>query len=398
MGRGKKLGRRSLAGLLFLSCMTQLVDIVPQRDIQRTEAAPAKETDYSQYSNTKYGWYIIRKKNHEKAGGGIAADLKLSDYHAYYINANTNERVMYLSFDCGYENGYTEKILKTLKKHHAKAIFFVTKPFIESNPELVKQMKKEGHLVGNHTSTHPSLPDKSVTDIKKEIKECEETYKKVTGYKIDPFIRPPMGDYSKRCLKVIKDLGYRTIFWSMAYYDYDVNNQPGKEYVVNHFKENYHKGAIPLIHNTSKSNCDALDDVLTFLEKKKYRFGTLDEFALKKGTLKISCPSKIYDGKAAKVTVKKNTNQKAKITYTFKNAKGKTIKRAIFPGTYTVVAKVASTRDYCITTSNKVTFTIKKKATATPVPTSTATPIPIQEEDDGSDGSFPYTSSSSFVI
>ena len=123
---------------------------------------------------------------------------------------------------------------------------------------------------------------KSVSEIKKEIKDCAKAYKKVTGCKMDPFIRPPMGEFSERSLQVVKDMGYYTIFWSMAYYDYDTENQPGKDYVVNHFKENYHKGALPLIHNISKSNCEALDDVLSFLEEKKYRFGTLDEFTINK--------------------------------------------------------------------------------------------------------------------
>ena len=273
----------------------------------------AAKTDYSRYPNSKYEWYIVRKSGHEKAGGGIPAGVDLSKYKAFFQNIETDEKVIYLSFDCGYENGYTKKILKTLKKHNAKAIFFLTKPFIESNPSLVKKMKKQGHLAGNHTSTHPSLPGRSVREIRKEIKDCEEAFKKVTGCELDPFIRPPMGEFSERSLKVTKDMGYSTILWSMAYYDYDVNNQPGKDYVVKHFKDNYHKGALPLIHNISSSNCEALDDVLTYLEKKKYRFGTLDEFALEKGTLKIECPDKVYDGRAAEVRIIKNTNKNADI-------------------------------------------------------------------------------------
>ena len=385
----RRKSKRLLATLLIMSCIAQTAT-VPQQCVLQTKAA--QSTDYSQYSNTKYEWYIIRKTGHQKAGGGIPAGLELEDYSAYYIDTKTKEKVMYLTFDCGYENGYTKKILKTLKKHNAKAIFFVTKSFVESNPDLAKQMKKEGHLVGNHTTTHPSLPSKSVSGIKKEIKECATAFKKATGYTMDPFVRPPMGNYSKRTLQVLKDLGYKTIFWSIAYRDYDVNNQPGKEYVVNHFKENYHKGAVPLIHNTSQSNCEALDDVLTFLEEKKYRFGTVDEFTLKKGTLKISCANNVYDGKAATIKIVKNTNKKADITYTIKNKAGKTVKKAVNPGTYTVVAKAALTKTYRAVTSNKVTFTISKKATATATPSPTQTPSPtpaateIPREEDGSVG------------
>lgn len=320
--------------------------------------ASATKTDYSKYSNIKHEWYIVRKTGHEKAGGGIPSGMDLSKYRAYFQNTETDEKVIYLSFDCGYENGYTEKILKTLKKHNAKAIFFLTKPFIESCPSIVKKMKKQGHLVGNHTSTHPSLPGRSVEQIKKEITDCAKAYKKVTGFEMDPFIRPPMGEFSKRSLKVTKDLGYSTILWSMAYYDYDVDNQPGKDYVLKHFKDNYHKGALPLIHNISSSNCEALDDVLTYLEKKKYRFGTLDEFALEKGTLNIKCPGKEYDGKPAEAVIIKNTNKGAEITYTFKDSKGNIIEEATEPGIYTVTATAGSTRKYCITVSNEVTFKI----------------------------------------
>lgn len=275
----KKILKKALTGLLAVSCIVQPAFPAMQQGGQITEAAVTKKTDYSKYSTKGYEWYIVRKKKHEKAGGGIPSGINLSDYNAYYINAETKEKVIYLSFDCGYENGYTKKILNTLKKHNAKAIFFVTKPFVESCPKLVKRMKREGHLVGNHTCTHPDLSCKPVSAIRKEIKDCAKAFKKATGYKMDSFIRPPMGAFSERSLKVTSDMGYSTIFWSMAYYDYDTDNQPGKDYVVNHFKENYHKGALPLIHNTSSSNCEALDEVLTFLEEKNYRFGTLDEFA-----------------------------------------------------------------------------------------------------------------------
>lgn len=324
-------------------------------------ALAAQKTDYSRYSSAKHDWYIRRAKNHEKAGGGIPAGIKLSDYDSYYMNVKTDEKVIYLSFDCGYENGYTDQILKTLKKHKAKAVFFVTKDFIKKAPKLVTKMKEQGHLVGNHTCTHPDLSQKSPEQIKKELVDCEKAMKDATGYEMDPFLRPPMGCFSERSLKVAQDLGYKTIFWSMAYYDYDADNQPGKDYVVKHFKDNYHKGALPLIHATSSSNCEALDEVLTFLEGKKYRFGTLDEFALPKGTLKISCKSKVYDGKPAKIKIVKNTNKNATVTFTIKNEKGKRVKEAIEPGAYTVVAHVESSRTYRFTTSNRVRFRIQEK-------------------------------------
>ena len=129
MRRGKRIVSFFLAGLLLGVSVESTV-----WGGENAIAATKKEKDYSAYSNTKYGWYIQRKQNHEKAGGGVPAGVNMKKYQAYYMNTSTNEKVMYLSFDCGYENGYTKKILKTLKKHHAKAIFFVTKGFVTSNP------------------------------------------------------------------------------------------------------------------------------------------------------------------------------------------------------------------------------------------------------------------------
>lgn len=243
-----------------------------------TNTTKKKTVDYTKYSNKTQAWYFMRNKEHNPVNGAQNAEA-LAKYNAYYLNVNVEkgDQVIYLTFDCGYENGYTEKILDILKAHSAKAMFFVTKPYIKGNPELVKRMKEEGHLVGNHTCTHPSLPSKSIDQVKAEITDCADYMKEQTGYDMDLFLRPPMGEYSNRTLKIAKDLGYKTIFWSIAYLDYDINKQPGKDYVINHFKDNYHNGAIPLIHNVSSSNTEALDEVLTFLEKKKFRFGSLEE-------------------------------------------------------------------------------------------------------------------------
>ena len=233
--------------------------------------------EYAVYSNTKYAWWFTRKTNHEPSGSGEEFDI--NQYGAYYRdkNASASDKVIYLTFDCGYELGYTDPILDTLAAHDAKAMFFVTKSFIKSNPELVIRMKEEGHMVGNHTTTHPSMPSRTVAQLKAEITQCAEYMYEKTGYEMDPFLRPPMGEYSERTLKLTQDLGYESIFWSIAYKDYDTDNQPGEQYVIDHFKAYHHNGAIPLIHNTSESNMEALDEVLTLLEEEGYRFGTLDE-------------------------------------------------------------------------------------------------------------------------
>ena len=231
-----------------------------------------ENTDYTQYDNTLYAWWFKRNDNHEQSG--CQEDFDILQYDAHYT-VPVNEKKMYITFDCGYENGFTPDMLDTLKEEKVTAAFFVTQTFIRDNVELVKRMKEEGHLVCNHTVTHPSMPGKSVEEQKKELLDCENYMKEATGYEMDLFYRPPKGEYSQQSLQVAKDLGYTTVFWSMAYLDYDVNNQPSKEHVVEHFRKYYHPGAIPLLHNVSQANHDALGQVLQDLKKEGYTFGSL---------------------------------------------------------------------------------------------------------------------------
>ncbi|MGN0244307.1 MAG: polysaccharide deacetylase family protein [Lachnospiraceae bacterium] len=233
-----------------------------------------QQNDLMTFSNDKKAWWMKRRDNHEPSEA--QNEINLEKYDACYLGPESNKKgqkkVMYLTFDCGYENGYTETMLDILKEHKAKAVFFVTKHYITSSAPIVKRMKEEGHLVGNHTCSHPSMPEISLEKQEQEIKECAEIMKEETGYSMDKLFRPPKGEYSERTLQLVKSLGYRTIFWSIAYLDYDVNKQPGKEYVINHFKEYHHNRAIALIHNVSSSNAEALDEVLTYLEGAGYRF------------------------------------------------------------------------------------------------------------------------------
>jgi len=143
----------------------------------------------------------------------------LSKYGAYWIGS-PNEKAVYLTFDEGYENGYTARILDTLKANKVKAAFFVTGHYLKTQPELVKRMVEEGHIVGNHTDTHPSLPDVSDEQIKKELQTVEEGFEKVTGHKEMKYLRPPKGEYSERTLALTRELGYHNIFWSLALVDW----------------------------------------------------------------------------------------------------------------------------------------------------------------------------------
>lgn len=238
-----------------------------------------KNEDYTQYDNETCAWWFLRKRDHSPSGSGEA--FPVAPYSAYYRNTEVTDedKVVYLTFDCGYENGYTPAILDTLAEENVKVMFFVTKDFVVKNPDYIKRMKEEGHLVGNHTVRHLSSPSLTPEELFAELNEVADTMEELTGYRPDPFFRPPMGEYSERTLKVTQDMGYSTMFWSIAYHDYDVNDQPGKEYVVEHFKEYHHNGTVALLHNTSESNMQALGEVIDLLKAEGYRFGLLTEFA-----------------------------------------------------------------------------------------------------------------------
>ncbi len=233
---------------------------------------------YYDYDNTKLAWWFKRDANHGPSGCDDTVDL--SEFEAYYLDecaVEKNEKVIYLTFDCGYENGYTEQMLDILKKEDVPACFFVTQTYIRDNVAIVERMKEEGHQVGNHTIYHICMPEKSYEEIQQEVCGCAEYMKEATGYDMDPYLRPPSGEYSARTLAITRDLGYKTIFWSMAYLDYDVNKQPGVDFVIEHFEKYHHSGAIILMHNVSSSNAGALEKVIANLKAEGYRFASLNE-------------------------------------------------------------------------------------------------------------------------
>ena len=208
---------------------------------------------------------------------GNASPEFLKQYDAYYVG-NTSKKVIYLTFDAGYENGYTASILDTLKKHKVKATFFVVGHYIETSPDLVKRMCAEGHIVGNHTYHHYDMS--KISDIAvftQEMKSVEELYKKTTGQDVLRFCRPPQGKYSENNLKNAQSLGYKTIFWSLAYVDWYVDKQPTREEAMSKLLTRIHPGAIVLLHSTSKTNAAILDELLTKWEAEGYTFGTLND-------------------------------------------------------------------------------------------------------------------------
>ena len=201
----------------------------------------------------------------------------LEPYGAKYIG-NTAEKTVYLTFDCGYENGCTETILDVLKKHDVKAAFFVVGHFLETQPELVCRMAQEGHIVGNHTWDHPdmsTITDK--TQFSAQLQKVSDAYEASTGEKMPMYYRPPQGVYSEENLKLAQELGYKTVFWSLAYVDWKADQQPTEDYAMEKLTERIHNGAVVLLHNTSATNAAILDRLLTTWEDMGYQFGTLDE-------------------------------------------------------------------------------------------------------------------------
>lgn len=208
--------------------------------------------------------------------GNVSAE-ELKKYDAYFVGS-PNEKVIYLTFDCGYENGNTEAILDALKKHGVKATFFVVGHYVASAPELLKRMVEDGHTVGNHTYHHPDMSAISdLASFKKEVDDVANAFQEVTGTELSMYYRPPQGKYSTDNLKMAQQLGYHTFFWSLAYVDWNADAQPTHEEAFRKLTGRIHSGAVVLLHNTSKTNGEILDELLTKWEDMGYRFGTLEE-------------------------------------------------------------------------------------------------------------------------
>ena len=208
---------------------------------------------------------------------GNAGVDQLKQYDAAYIG-DTAEKVLYLTFDAGYENGCTAKILDTLKKHNVPAGFFLVGNYIEKNADLVRRMAEEGHIVANHTMHHydmSRLTDKAA--FRKELTDLENLYRETVGQEMPKYYRPPQGIYSEENLAMAKEMGYKTVFWSLAYVDWNNDAQPTKEQAFAKLLPRTHNGAVVLLHSTSATNAEILDELLTMWKGEGYRFGTLEE-------------------------------------------------------------------------------------------------------------------------
>ena len=207
---------------------------------------------------------------------GPASLEQLQKYDAVYLG-NTEEKVLYLTFDAGYENGCTGKILDVLQNHQVPAAFFLVGNYLEKNPDLVRRMVDEGHIVGNHTMHHPDMSKLSDKEaFTKELTELETLFTEVTGKELPKYYRPPQGIYSEDNLAMAKELGYKTVFWSLAYADWNNDAQPTKEAAFSKLLPRIHNGAVVLLHSTSATNAEILDELLTKWKDMGYRFASID--------------------------------------------------------------------------------------------------------------------------
>lgn len=221
-------------------------------------------------------WGLSYQKEGKTPVGNASKEF-LEKYNSYFVG-NEKEKVIYLTFDCGFEAGYTEKILDTLKKHNVKSTFFVVGNYLTSSPDIVKRMVNEGHIVANHTYTHPDMSKISdEKSFKEELSKTENEYEKITNKKMQKFYRPPRGKFSENNLKMANNFGYKTIFWSLAYVDWYQDKQPTKDEAFSKLIPRIHPGSIVLLHNTSKTNSEILDELLTKWEEMGYKFKNLDE-------------------------------------------------------------------------------------------------------------------------
>ena len=227
-----------------------------------------------------YNWFCVHRKDHNQP----KADPSLSfieEYSGYYVDKNhgdeCDEKVIYLTFDAGYENGNVTRILDVLKSENVPAAFFVLGHMIEKETQLIKRMQDEGHLVCNHTFSHKPMVKRSYEEFSAELERLEKSCIEMTGKPLAKYYRPPEGKFDEDSLRYACELGYKTVFWSFAYDDWDNGRQMPAERAKNKILDNIHNGEIMLLHPTSSTNAEILKDVICRLKSEGYRFGTLDE-------------------------------------------------------------------------------------------------------------------------
>lgn len=256
--------REILLSCLFFLALLAGINTLPMLSATRTASGGADN------------WGLSFPEPGSTPVGNATAEY-LADFNSYFVG-DTSQKVIYLTFDAGFENGCTGKILDTLKKHNAPAAFFLVGSYIRDHGDLVKRMVEEGHIVGNHTNTHPDMSAISdMSSFQEELSAVQKAYLELIGSDMPKFYRPPQGKYSESNLSQAKELGYTTIFWSLAYVDWYEDDQPTREEAFDKLLPRIHPGAIVLLHSTSTTNAEILDELLSKWEEMGYTFKPLTE-------------------------------------------------------------------------------------------------------------------------
>lgn len=260
--------------LIFIVSLSLSVIVSGCNHPVTTNSNSVNGSDYSSYNAKGSGWGFVRKKG-APPEIPISQSNMLENQNGIYLDKSGSKN-LYLTFDEGYENGFTAAILDTLKKTNTPAAFFVTGPYLKNQPDLIKRMIDEGHIVGNHTVNHLNLPNQPTETVKSEITELNSECEKLYGYTMK-YMRPPEGEFSERSLAITNDLGYKTVMWSFAYKDWDTNSQKGADYAYESVVPYLHDGAIILLHAVSSDNSNALERIINAAKEQGYTFKSLDE-------------------------------------------------------------------------------------------------------------------------
>lgn len=230
-----------------------------------------------------YGWGFKRNNEHRQPDIGFYA-REIEGTSTYYVGS-PDEKKVYLSFDAGYDNGVLPKILDVLKEKNVRAVFFVTGDFIRRESELLKRIVSEGHLAGNHSWSHRDITTLSFDELKEDLEKAAAAYRDLIGLDMPKLFRPPAGKFNREALLRVQRLGYSTVFWSIAYRDWDEGKTRGQDYAYRQVIDNLHNGAIILLHSISRDNLDALPAIIDELRRQEYEIPRLDSL------IKLSPPA-----------------------------------------------------------------------------------------------------------
>ena len=270
------MNKKNIKIIITVTAIVLVLTVIMIQIGEKNKTKEATVTSTSALSNKKIGWGIKRNDNHEQPDLG-KTNKEILEKNNGIAMGNNNDKFIYLTFDEGYEAGNTQQILSTLKENNVTATFFITAHYLNTQPELVKQMIDEGHIVGNHTVNHKSMPTLSEEQINSEVMDLHKSIYEKFGYEMK-YIRPPMGEFSEKSISVTNSLGYKTVMWSFAYEDWNENKQPEEQSAKKKIIDNVHNGEIMLLHGNSKTNTNILGDIIKEIKNMGYEFKSLDEF------------------------------------------------------------------------------------------------------------------------